>query len=386
MSPGVNSLVGSIPPSGIRKVFNLAAELTTRGQRVYPFHLGVPDFDTPDAIKDAAITKLKEGWVHYTPNAGIKPLREAIAKSVSKMAARDIDPDSVIVTVGASEALALSMMVTLEPGSEIIVPTPCFPTNLNLPRLLGATVVEMPLSQESGFVPRLEDVEALITERTRAILINTPSNPTGAALPRKVLADLVGLARDADIWLISDEVYQDVLYDGLTHVGVLHVAEDNDPVIFISGLSKTYSMTGWRLGYIIAPDHVRKAMLTTHQYIVTSACSFAQWGGVTALEEEPGKEEMRAEYQVRRDSVTAGLERAGLSFHRPVGSFFVFPEIPKDLPDDEAFCTNMLSEGGLALVPGTVFGKGFERYFRLCFACATEEVAEGMESLVNCLS
>lgn len=385
MCPKINRVVEDIPLSGIRKIAGAAAELSRNGHRVYPFHLGMPDFDTPESIKEAAIAKLRAGHVHYTPNPGVPALQAAIASNIYSRLNVTVEPGSVIATVGASEAVAISLMAVLEPGTEVIVPTPCFPTYLYLPKVLGADVIQLPLSLESGFMPTAQDVEPLITEKTRAILINSPNNPTGAVICPDALKELIALARERDFWLISDEVYEDIVYDGFSHISALSLARDGDPVIYVSGLSKTYSMTGWRLGYLVAPEDLFGSMLKLHQYIVTSACSFVQWGAVHALSEKPNTDYMMMEYEKRRQSVISELERAGIDFLTPGGSFFVFPRIPDGLPDDEVFCHDLLRDYGLGLVPGTAFGDNFNRYFRVCYACSTQDVREGMRVLADAL-
>lgn len=380
----INHAVQNVPASGIRRVFNLAAELSAQGKKVYPFHLGMPDFDTPEPIKAAAIRKLEEGFVHYAPNAGIPELRQTVAETVNAKRGTAYTPASVIVTVGACEAVSLALMATMEPGSEVIVPTPCWMNYLMLPRILGINVVEMPTDPHS-FLPDVDQIRARITDRTRAVLLNTPSNPTGAVMPVTVLRELVQLAHERGIWLLCDEVYEDIVYAGYEHNSPLTIDGADQVSILISGLSKTYSMTGWRLGYVLGPQPAVDAMLKVHQYMITSATSFTQWGAVTALRERPLVAEMQAEYQIRRDAVVRGLQEAGLKFVEPGGSFFAFPEIPDGFDDDESFCQQMLSEHGLALVPGSVFGSDYRRHFRLCFACTTPEVIEGMQVLVHAL-
>jgi aspartate/methionine/tyrosine aminotransferase len=378
----INQAVQHVPPSGIRRIFNMASELSARGKKIYPFHLGAPDFDTPDAIKAAAIHRLQAGFVHYAPNAGIPELRRAIAESVNGKRGTNYTANSVIVSIGACEAISIALMATCEPGSEIIVPTPCWMNYLMLPRILGINAVEVPMDTRT-FLPHVEAVRAKITERTRAILLNTPSNPTGAIIPPEVLRELVALASERSIWLICDEVYEDIVYSGFQHYSPLCIPGADQVTMLISGFSKTFSMTGWRLGYVLAPPTAIDAMLKVHQYLVTSATSFTQWGALTALNDRPQVAEMQAEYQKRRDVVVPALQTAGIDFVEPGGSFFVFPRIPERYIDDEAFCQNMLTEHGLALVPGSVFGADYARHFRLCFACATEDVIEGIQVLVD---
>lgn len=384
MSPPLSRRVEQIPGSGIRRIFDLATELNRQGRTVYPFHLGMPNFDTPAPIKTAAIRKLEEGFVHYAPNAGIPELRETIAASINRRRGTRLSGSQVIVTVGACEAISIALLAILEVGDEILVPTPCWMNYLHLPAILGARAVEL-FTGESGFIPDPDAVASHLSPRTRAIILSTPSNPTGVVIPPKVIRELVQLAQERNLWLIGDEIYEDIIYDGYAHTSPLTVPGAEEVVIGISGLSKTYSMTGWRLGYVVGPTRAIAGMLKAHTYLVTSACSFTQWGALTALCDEPGKVEMQREYQTRRDLTVAGLQAAGLEFELPGGSFFAFPKIPDRYPNDEAFCREMLEHHGIAVVPGSVFGAGYERYFRLCFACSRPQVEAGMNQLVQAI-
>lgn len=377
----INRAVTQVPASGIRRVFNMARDLQSAGKRIYPFHLGAPDFDTPQPIKQATINSLEAGNVHYAPNAGIPELREVIAESVNRKRGTAVSAEQVIVTVGACEAISLALMATLEPGTDVLVPTPCWMNYLMLPRILGANVVEVPMQPDS-FLPDVETLGQYITPKTRALLINTPSNPTGTVIPEARLAQLVAFAQEHDIWLLCDEIYEDILYTGNRYASPLSQPGAEAYVMLVSGLSKTYSMTGWRLGYLIVPPDAVAATLKVHQYLVTSATSFTQWGAVVALRDEPQKADMLAAYQTRRTLVVDGLRQAGLDFVTPGGAFYAFPRIPAAFEDDIAFCDHMLHEHGLALVPGSVFGAGFAQHFRLCFACATDDVADGLQVLV----
>jgi aminotransferase len=242
----INPAVTNVAPSGIRRIFNLASDLSRQGRRVFPFHLGTPDFDTPDVIKAFAIQKLQEGFVHYAPNAGIPELRRLIARSVNQQRGTDYSEQSVIVTIGACEAISIALMAVMEPDSEVIVPTPCWMNYLMLPRILGARVVEVP-TDPASFLPDAEQLRAHITPKTRAIMLNTPGNPTGVVIPPERLAAIVALARERGIWLLCDEVYEQIVYAGHAHHSPVSVPGAGDVCILIGGFSKTYSMTGWRL-------------------------------------------------------------------------------------------------------------------------------------------
>lgn len=385
MISAFNPAMENIPESGIRRIFDMAVDLNRKGKRIYPFHIGMPSFDTPEPIKAAAIDKLQRGYVHYTPNAGIPELRTAIAEKLNQTWNTSLKSSNVIVTVGACEAISIALMTVVQPGGELLVLTPCWLNYLHLPRMMGIRVVELPQMETNAFLPNPEEIESRISTDTKAILINSPSNPTGSMLSKALLERIIEIARRHNIWIIYDEVYEAFVYDEFQHVSILPYMRPDDLIISIGGFSKTYSMTGWRLGYVISTQEATAMMLKAHQYLVTSACSFAQWGALTAVELDPGRLQMQQEYQKRRDIVINALCNTGMSFVQPQGAFYVFPQIPDSYPSDEFFCHEMITKYGLGFVPGSVFGKDFDRYFRLCYACSTEEVQEGMEIFIDAI-
>lgn len=378
--PRFSRALTQAPASGIRRIVSAAQARQAAGLPVYPFHLGEPSFDTPLAVREAAARALMEGRTHYAPNAGIPELRQAIAADLSRRYGTNLPAESVVVTVGACEALTLALMAVLEPGDQVLVPTPCWPNYLHLPRLLGAEAVELPARPQDGFRPDLVELERSITPHTRAIVVNTPNNPTGAILRRDDLDDLLGLARRRGLWLICDEIYQDITFGPSRHVGVLELSAPDDPAILVGGFSKSYAMTGWRLGYLVASLEHSAQFLKLHQYLVTSATAFAQWGALEALSAEAEVEAMRQTYQARRDRVVETLRRCGIEFVQPEGAFYAFGRVPT-AEGGEAFCERMLREHGLGFVPGGVFGRDFGDWFRLCFAGPTEELEEGLAAL-----
>lgn len=378
-APKFNPALSAVPASGIRRIANAAEARRERGLPVYAFHLGEPGFDTPEPIKQATLQALQAGQVHYAPNAGIPELRTAIADDLNRRYRANLEAGSVLVTVGACEALALSLLGVLEPGQEVIVPTPCWPNYLHLPRLAGAEVVEVPTRPEEGFRLQVSQLEGLISPRTRAIVINSPNNPTGAMLGAEELRALLELAREHGVWLISDEIYQDFSYTR-PHVSVLEVCQPDDPVILVGGFSKTYAMTGWRLGYLVTHPSYANVLLKLHQYLVTSASHFPQWGALRALSLRDEPKAMAEAYRLRRERVIRALERVGIQFVAPEGAFYVFARVPGGEGGDR-FCERMLLEHGLGFVPGGVFGQGYEGWFRLCFAASAQEIEEGMVCL-----
>jgi aspartate/methionine/tyrosine aminotransferase len=367
-------------PSGIRVIADLAAQRHRKGLPVYPFHLGEPDFDTPTPIKVATIRALDAGEVHYAPNAGIPALREAIASFLDRRYGFPLDSSDVIITVGACEALTLAMMVCLEPGDEVLAPTPCWPNYLQTPELLGATVRQVPMPAQNGFGLDPDAVLAAIGPRTRAIIVNTPNNPSGAVADASVLRELLNGARMHGIWLVVDEIYHDLVFDTAWR-GVLEIAQEDDPLIYVNGFSKSYAMTGWRLGYVVAKGEVARAMQRVHQALVTSVTSFAQHGALAALDQQVAVDSMMNVYAQRRERVLAALATAGLDAPAPGGGFYVFPRVPERWNNGDTFAESILTKHGIAVVPGSVFGEAHSDRFRLCFACSDEILDRGLALL-----
>jgi aspartate/methionine/tyrosine aminotransferase len=380
--PSLSRHARTIKTSGIRVIADLVAQRQGQGLPVYPFHLGEPDFDTPIPIKEAAIHALRIGEVHYSPNAGIPVLRNAIAAKLTDRYNFPLDGADVIVTVGACEALTLAMMACLDPGDEVVVPTPCWPNYLQTPMLVGASTRQIPMHPERGFALDPDLVLGCIGPRTRLIIINSPNNPTGAVAEANVLRELLDGARRQGVWVVVDEIYHDLVYDSAWH-GVLEVAQKDDPLIYVNGFSKSYAMTGWRLGYIVAKGEVARIMQRIHQALVTSVASFTQYGALAALEQDTIVKEMLDIYAQRRKRVLSALAAAKLEAPPPRGGFYVFPKIPLGWEEADTFARNILSEHGIAVVPGSVFGEAHTDRFRLCFACSDEVLDRGLSLLVQ---
>jgi aspartate/methionine/tyrosine aminotransferase len=249
--------------------------------------------------------------------------------------------------------------------------------------MLGAKVVQIPLDAQSGFRIDVERLVSAVSPKTRAIIVNTPNNPTGAIAVREELDALLKLARSEGLWLIVDEIYHDITYDPRSNDGILSMAEPDDPLIYVGGFSKSYAMTGWRIGYAVAANEALDVMLRAHQMLVTSSTSFVQWGALQALSESAEVEAMRRTYAKRRTIVLETLDRSGLAYVIPDGAFYVFPHIPEGFEDANTFCETMLMKHGVALVPGGVFGDAHNHHFRLCFACATEQLHNGLSALLE---
>jgi aspartate/methionine/tyrosine aminotransferase len=378
----MNRFALATKPSGIRSIANLAAQRSQASLPVFPFHLGEPDFDTPAEISAAAIQALESGHTRYPPNAGIPALREGIAAALTTRFGFPLEAADITVTVGACEALSLAFMACLEPGDEVVASTPCWPNYLQVPALLGATVREVPADDARGFQADPDELVAASTPSTRMMVLNTPNNPSGAILDAKGLRHLLDLARERGIWVVVDEIYQDIVYDA-HHASVLTVVRDDDPLIYIGGFSKSYAMTGWRLGYAASKGQASLVMQRLHQALVTSVTSFAQHGALAAMGCDEAVEAMRRTYWRRRDRVLQALASAGLDAPVPAGGFYVFPRVPAGWTDATAFARYLLEQHGVAVVPGKVFGDAHADRFRLCFACEDALLDEGLEVLVS---
>ncbi len=370
-------------PSGIRKVNEKALEMERAGERVLHFEIGRPDFDTPEYIKRAAERALAEGKVHYTSNFGLMELRQAIADKLKRENHVDYKASEVLVTVGLSEAVFAVLATILEEGDEILVPDPVWLNYINVPNLLGAKAVAYGLTEETGFQMDLEEVKAKITPKTRAIVIITPNNPTGGVLSEDVLRELSEIAVQNDLMVISDEVYERLVYDGAKHISIASLPGMKERTFTMNGMSKAYAMDGWRLGYVAAPEEYILAMNKFHQHNTTCAPSFVQAAAIAALNEEGDEvKEMVKEYQRRRDyAVKAINEIPGLHCECPKGAFYIFINCKSLKMKSSDLSAFLLEEAKIALVPGDVFGPGGEGYLRMSFANSYENVAAGCEQL-----
>lgn len=370
--------VATLKPSGIRKFFDIVATM----KDVISLGIGEPDFSTPEGILQAGIRSLQRGETHYTSNAGTIELRKALAKHLNKRYGCSYDPATeLIITVGVSEALYMAMTALLDPGDEVIIPTPCFVAYQAEVTLAGGVAVEVPSRVEENFQLRPEQIEAAITPRTKAILIGYPNNPTGAVASREVLLELLKIAEKHDLVVISDEIYDRLVY------GVEHVCFDTLPgarqrTLVLGGFSKDYAMTGWRIGYAAGPAALMTGLLRVHQYTIMSAPTMAQAAALEALENgEHYVEEMRKEYDRRRKLIVGGLNQLGLPTFEPRGAFYAFPAIRASGMDEDAFAQQLLQEERVAVVPGTAFGPGGEGYVRCSYATAYEKLEEALHRM-----
>ena len=383
MAAKIAARMNRMAPSGIRTVNEKALAMERAGEKVLHFEIGRPDFDTPEYIKRAAEQALDEGKVHYTSNFGLMELRQAIADKLKRENHVDYKASEVLVTVGLSEAVFAVLATILEEGDEILVPDPVWLNYINVPNLLGAKAVAYGLTEETGFQMDLEEVKAKITPKTRAIVIITPNNPTGGVLSEDVLRELSEIAVQNDLMVISDEVYERLVYDGAKHISIASLPGMKERTFTMNGMSKAYAMDGWRLGYVAAPEEYILAMNKFHQHNTTCAPSFVQAAAIAALNEEGDEvKEMVKEYQRRRDyAVKAINEIPGLHCECPKGAFYIFINCKSLKMKSSDLSAFLLEEAKIALVPGDVFGPGGEGYLRMSFANSYENVAAGCEQL-----
>ena len=367
-------------PSGIRKFFDLAAEMP----ECISLGVGEPDFKTPWAVREAGIESLEHGRTRYTSNAGLKELRAEVAKYLERRMGLHYDPlHEVLITVGGSEAIDMCIRTLVQPGDEVIIPVPSFVCYGPLTEMAGGVPVYVELTAENGFRLTPEQLKAAITPRTKALVLPFPSNPTGGIMERRDLEAIAQVLKDNDIMVISDEVYERLLYDDAKHISIASLPGMKERTITLNGFSKAYSMTGWRLGYAACNEEIVKTVNKLHQHVVTCATSFVQKAGVVALKEEKNEvTDMVKEYQRRRDyAVKAINEIDGLSCRCPKGAFYIFINIEKLGMTGQEFAPLLLENAKVALVPGDVFGTEGDHYVRMSFANSYENVVEGCKRL-----
>ncbi len=381
-NPGTHYLskrTAALKPSGIRRFFDISATM----KDVISLGIGEPDFTTPRPILKAGIRSLQRGETHYTSNAGKQELRQAIADHLLQRYGVRYDPETEIVaTVGVSEALYLTMTALLDPGDEVIIPTPCFVSYQAEVLLAGGVPVEIPSRMEDNFELDPERIRSAITPRTKLIFIGYPNNPTGAVATRATLSQVARIAEEHDLILVSDEIYDRLVYD-FQHVCVPALGESvRQRSVLLGGFSKDYAMTGWRIGYAAGPEGILNGLMRIHQYTIMSAPTTAQDAAMEALANgEASVQKMVAEYDRRRRLIVSGLNRLGLTCFEPKGAFYAFPKISASGMDDESFAEKLLLEEHVAVVPGNAFGRGGEGFVRCSYATAYEKIEEALQRM-----
>ncbi|HHH41598.1 MAG TPA: aminotransferase class I/II-fold pyridoxal phosphate-dependent enzyme [Chloroflexi bacterium] len=374
----ISHRVATVPPSGIRRFFDIAATMDD----VISLGIGEPDFVSPPAALRAAIASLERGETHYTSNSGTIELRQAIADHVERLYGVRYDPErEVLVTVGVSEALYLALTATLNPGDEVIVPHPCFVSYAPEVIFAGGKPIIVNAIREHDFQITAAQIEEAITPQTKALLIGYPNNPTGAVMTRERLMEIAALAEKHDLLVISDEIYDRLVY-GVEHVCFSALPGMWERTIVLQGFSKAYAMTGFRIGYALAPAELLAAMRKVHQYTIMSAPTVGQMAALAAvLEAEEDVQRMVAEYDRRRRLIVDGLNSIGLDCFEPQGAFYAFPSIAVSGMDDNEFAERLLQEERVAVVPGSAFGEAGKGYVRCSYATAYEKIEEALERM-----
>lgn len=374
---------------GIRKIAETASQLERQGKHVIHFELGRPDFDTPAHIKEAAKDALDRGLVHYTSSYGLPELCSAISEKLARENGLRYSPDGeIIVTVGANEALASTFPAFINPGEEVIIPDPSWPNYVACVLLAGGTPVLLPLQQAKEFVPDVSEIRELVTPRTKMIVVPTPHNPTGGIWDKDTLTDIGELALQHNLLILADEIYERFTFDGSKHFSLSSLPEFRNHIITVNGFSKTYSMTGWRVGYLAADRALTDVIIRTHQYNVTCATSFAQVGAIAALRSSQDcVKEMINEFARRRDLAVARLSNMpGVKCANPRGAFYVFPDISALGKNDVELADYLLSQFQVATVPGRVFGPSGEGHIRIAYCCSYADLEEGLDRIEEGIS
>lgn len=366
------------------EVLAKARALEAQGQEIIHLEIGEPDFDTPGHIVAAGVRALQEGYTHYGPTPGLPELREAIARNSREVRGINTEPAQVVVTPGAKPIMFYVILALAQPGVEVIYPNPGFPIYESMIRFSGATPVPMRLLEEKAYHPDLDDLAAKITDRTRLIIINSPENPCGSALTRAELETIANLARGRDLYVLADEIYKDILYTG-EHYSIAAFPDLEKQTIILDGFSKSYAMTGWRLGYGIMPEELVPHITRLAVNSVSCAASFSQRAAIAALDgPQDAVQEMTAEFAQRRRLITDGLRSIpGVHCPEPEGAFYAFPSIRETGLSSAEFEERALSEAGVALLSGSAFGEYGEGYVRLSYANSQENISKALERLAG---
>jgi len=374
----LSDTVQDIKPSGIRKFFDML-----EGMRdVIALTVGQPDFVTPWHIRVAAIESLENGKTYYTSNSGTLELRREISAYMTRRFNLNYAPENeIIVTVGGSEAIDIAMRALINPGDEVIIPQPAFVCYGPIASLAGGVPVYVNTKEENRFKLTKEELIAAITPKTKLLVLPYPNNPTGAIMTREDLEEIAEVLRGTNIMVLSDEIYGELTY-GMNHTSIASIDGMRERTIIASGFSKAYAMTGWRLGYTLAPREITKQMLKIHQYAIMCAPTASQFAAVDAMRNgDADVERMRAEYNRRRRYLVGGLRGLGIECFDPEGAFYVYPNISKFGLSSEEFCEKLLAEGGVAIVPGTAFGECGEGFARISYAYSVEHISKAIDRI-----
>ena len=374
LAPGAKTM----RPSGIRKFFDLASDMP----HCISLGVGEPDFKTPWSVRDAGIRSLEQGRTKYTANAGLKELRAEICRYLERRFDLKYDVPQVLVTVGGSEAIDLAIRALVQPGDEVIIPEPCFVCYEPITQLTGGVPVHIATRAEDEFRLTAEQLKAAITPRTKLVIFPYPNNPTGAVMSVQDLEDIAAVLRDTNIMVLSDEIYSELTYGLDRHVSFASIPGMAERTIVVNGFSKSYAMTGWRLGYAAGPEPIIKVMTKIHQSCIMSAPTTSQYAAITALRQcDDQIEMMRDEYNRRRRYVVKALNQMGLTCFEPRGAFYVFPSIQVSGLSSEEFCEQLLREKEVAIIPGDAFGASGEGYARISYAYSVDHLQTAMQRI-----
>jgi len=378
-----------IPYSQIRVMFDAAIKLEQQGEKIIHLEIGRPDFNTPEHIVEAAVEALRSGKHHYSQNAGILELRQAISDKFSSEYNLEYNPETeVVVTNGVAEGIYVTIHALLNPGDQILIPDPRW-INYDVDAITNfVEPVDYTLNEDSGFQPDPEEIEEKITGRTKMILMASPSNPTGSVTSKDVLEKIAELATQHDLLVLSDEIYEKIVYPPAEHISIATFPGMRERTILLNGFSKFFSMTGWRLGYVLGPKNLVNPILRYHQYMITSTNTFAQWGAVTALREdqEPSRLMVR-EFQERRDYMHEAINQIpGIQCAKPDGAFYLFPSVKETGMDGFQMAEMLLEKAGVATVAGECFGKNGAGHIRISYSNSLENLKEAVKKIESVLS
>lgn len=379
----LNQKVTAIKPSGIRRFFDIANEIPG----VISLGVGEPDFATPWVIRDEGIYTLQKGYTYYTANAGLMELRTEISSFLNRRYQLSYDPSTeVVVTVGGSEAIDLALRAMLDPGDEVIIPEPSYVSYLPCVQLADGVPVTIPLQEKNQFRLQPEELEAAITPKTKIVVLSYPNNPTGAIMEREDLEAIARVIIKHDLYVISDEIYSELSYQA-DHISIASLPGMRERTVLINGFSKSFAMTGWRLGFAGAPALIMQQMIKIHQFAIMAAPTASQYAGITALR-DCGKnvEEMRESYNQRRRYLMRRVRELNLPCFEPYGAFYIFPNISEFGLSSEEFATRLVQEEKVAVVPGSAFGESGEGFIRISYAYSIEELKEAfsrVEQFIN---
>jgi len=364
-----------------------AKELEAQGRDIVHLEIGEPDFETPDNIKNAAIKALEDGYTHYGPAAGLPQAREAFADYISRDRGVQVSPSQIVVTPGAKPIMFYTILSLVNAGDEVIYPNPGFPIYESMIKYIGGKPVPIPLEEDKGFAFDLDRFESLITDKTKLVIINSPQNPTGGVLSREVLEGIARLAVERDFYILDDEIYSKIVYDGV-HESIYPFEGMKERAIMIEGHSKTYAMTGWRLGFGVIPEELAPQIAKLQTNANSCTCSFTQIAGVEALQgPQDSVTAMVKEFKRRRDLIVEGLNRIpGISCHTPKGAFYVFPNIRGTKMKSKELETMLLEEAGVAVLSGTSFGAYGEGYLRLSYANSQDNIRKALDRITSALA